>query len=53
MMRKIVNLCPNDKCCPVVEIDDDCVKVGEAGNLCILKVEEWETLRRKILDGEL
>ncbi|MBI4440550.1 hypothetical protein HY639_00120 [Candidatus Woesearchaeota archaeon] len=52
-MRKIVGLCSNCNNCPVVEIDDNCVKVGEAGNLCILKVEEWEALRRKIIDGEL
>ena len=34
-------------------MDDDHVRIGEEGNLCTLKKEEWESLREKILRGEL
>ena len=50
---KIVTLCGNDNCCPVVKIDDGYVEIGEEGNLCRLKTEEFATLKEKILNGEL
>ena len=50
---KIVNLCSDGSCCPVVKITDDKVEIGEEGNLCVLKLNEWEALRSKILDKEL
>jgi hypothetical protein len=50
---KIVNLCGDSGCCPVVRITDETVEIGEAGNLCVLKLEEWETLKSKVLDSEL
>ena len=50
---KIVNLCSDGSCCPVVKITDDKVEIGEKGNLCVLKLNEWEALRSKILDKEL
>ena len=49
---KIVNLCREGSCCPVVKIGDDRVEIGEAGNLCVLTVAEWSTLKTKIMDGE-
>ena len=49
---KIVNLCREGSCCPVVKISDKSVEIGEEGNLCILKLEEWETLKSKIMAGE-
>jgi hypothetical protein len=49
---KIVNLCREGSCCPVVKISDKSVEIGEEGNLCILKPEEWETLKSKIMAGE-
>lgn len=52
-MAKIVSLCDDCEKCPVVEVSNDLVKIGEKGNLCTLKKEEWETLRRKIINGEL
>jgi len=52
-MVKIVNLCGDSGCCPVVEVLDNEVKIGEAGNLCTLKKEEFETLKTKIKTGEL
>jgi hypothetical protein len=49
---KIVNLCREGSCCPVVKIGDDRVEIGESGNLCVLTVAEWNTLKSKIMDGE-
>ncbi|MFC1944287.1 hypothetical protein ACFLX5_02160 [Chloroflexota bacterium] len=48
-----VNLCSSGSCCPVVKIHDYYVEIGEEGNLCVLKAEEWETLKNKILNKEL
>jgi len=52
-MEKIVNLCREGSCCPVVRVTDDRVEIGEKGNLCILTRTEWETLKEKILTKEL
>ncbi len=49
---KKVKLCVEESC-PVVEVGDESVKIGEEGNLCVLKTEEWKVLREKILSGEL
>jgi hypothetical protein len=37
----------------VVKIDEERVEIGEEGNLCVLKKNEWETLKKKILEKEL
>jgi hypothetical protein len=52
-MMKIVTLCQEGSCCPVVKITEQAVEIGEDNNLCILKLEEWETLKSKILNKEL
>ena len=49
---KIVTLCREGSCCPVVKIMEDRVEIGEAGNLCVLKKSEWETLKAKIMAQE-
>jgi len=49
---KIVKLCVDDSC-PVVEVGEDRVKIGEEGNLCILNQDEWKVLKEKIISGEL
>jgi hypothetical protein len=51
-LEKIVNLCQSG-CCPVVKIAEDKVEIGEEGNLCVLTATEWETLKSKVLNGEL
>jgi hypothetical protein len=48
---EVFSLCSTCKKCPVVEIDDDEVRIGEPGNLCILKKSEWNTLVEKIKTG--
>ena len=50
---KIVSLCSSGTCCPVVKITDTRVEIGEAENTCVLTTEEWETLKKKILNKEL
>ena len=50
---KIVSLCSSGTCCPVVKIANTQVEIGEAENICVLTKEEWETLKKKILDKEL
>ena len=50
---KIVNLCSCGSCCPVVKLADDHVEIGEEGNLCVLTISEWETLKSRILSKEV
>jgi len=50
---KIVDLCSCGSCCPVVNLADDHVEIGEEGNLCVLTLDEWESLKRKILNNEM
>ena len=50
---KIVSLCGGDSCCPVVQIDEEYVKIGEQDNVCVLTKSEWETLKHKILNKEI
>jgi hypothetical protein len=49
---KIVSLCGQGSCCPVVKIDDERVEIGEKDNICVLTKNEWEVLKQKILNGE-
>lgn len=50
---KMVTLCGQDSCCPVVKITDEHVEIGEKDNVCVLTNSEWESLREKILNSEL
>jgi hypothetical protein len=50
---KIVTLCKEGSCCPVVKLGDERVEIGEPGNLCVLTTAEWETLKSKIINKEL
>jgi len=50
---KIVSLCREGSCCPVVKITDDYVEIGEKDNICLLKKSEWEVLKEKVLKGEI
>ena len=50
---KIVNLCREVSCCPVVKITDAQVKIGEKNNTCVLTKAQWGTLKEKILKKEL
>lgn len=50
---KIVSLCGEGSCCPVVKITEEQVEIGEKDNLCILTKAQWETLKEKVLKKEL
>jgi len=50
---RIVRLCREGSCCPVVKITDARVQIGEKDNTCILTKAQWETLKEKILKKEL
>ena len=50
---KIVSLCQACAACPVVKIDEERVEIGEKDNVCVLTQSEWQTLKQKVLSGEL
>ncbi len=50
---KIVTLCREGSCCPIVKVTDEYVEIGEKDNICTLTREQWETLKDKILKEEL
>ena len=50
---KIVSLCKEGSCCPVVKVMDTQVEIGEKENTCVLNITEWEALKEKILSKEL
>jgi len=52
-MTKAISLCPACDACPVVEIDDQEVRIGEEGNLVKLTPAEWNVLVQAIKAGEL
>jgi hypothetical protein len=52
-MTKILSLCPACNACPVVEIDDHEVRIGEGDNLVRLSPAEWNVLVRAIKAGDV
>jgi len=48
-----MSLCPSCIACPEVEIAGDEVRIGEAGNLAVLKKDEWNVLIDLITSGQL
>jgi hypothetical protein len=54
-MEKIkITLCPAGcGACPDVEIGGEQVRIGEAGNLAVLKRDEWNLLVELIQSGQL
>lgn len=48
-----LSLCPACSACPEVEIKGDEVRIGEAGNLAVLKKDEWNVLVDLIQSGQL
>ncbi|MFH1403939.1 MAG: hypothetical protein ABIH11_06705 [Candidatus Altiarchaeota archaeon] len=47
----VYSICGGKTCCPVVDVQDDLVKIGEDGNLCTLKKSEWDALKSGIKSG--
>jgi predicted molibdopterin-dependent oxidoreductase YjgC len=50
---KVRSLCPACGACPEVAVVGDEVRIGEAGNLTVLKKDEWNVLVELIKSGEL
>ena len=50
---KIVNLCAEKSCCPVIKITDTQVEIGDKDNTCVLTTEQWESLKEKVLKKEI
>jgi hypothetical protein len=48
-----MSLCPMCIACPEVEVVGDEVRIGEAGNLAVLKKDEWNVLVDLIQSGQL
>jgi hypothetical protein len=48
-----MSLCPMCDQCPEVEIAGGEVRIGEAGNLTVLKKDEWNVLVDLIQSGQL
>jgi len=48
-----VSLCPACGACPEVEVLEDEVRIGETGNLAVLKKAEWNVLVDLIRSGQL
>ena len=49
-----ITLCPAGcGACPDVEIAGDEVRIGEAGNLAVLKKDEWNVLVELIQSGQI
>jgi hypothetical protein len=48
-----MSLCPMCDQCPEVEVAGDEVRIGEAGNLVVLKKDEWNVLVNLIQSGQL
>jgi hypothetical protein len=53
IMTKQISLCPHCDHCPTVDITDQEVRIGEAGNLVKLTPAEWNILVQAIKAGEL
>lgn len=47
------SLCPACGACPEVEMVGDEVRIGETGNLAVLKKGEWNVLVDLIQSGQL
>ncbi len=53
MERLKMSLCPACDACPEIEIAGDEIRIGETGNLAILKKDEWNVLVDLIQSGQL
>jgi len=53
MEKTTISLCPACTACPEVEVLGDEVRIGEAGNLAVLKKGEWNVLVDLIQSGQL
>jgi hypothetical protein len=50
---KVIKLCREGSCCPMVKVSDKKVEIGENENTCVLTLEQWEILKEKIQSKEI
>ncbi len=48
-----MSLCPACTACPEIQIVGDEIRIGETGNLAVLKRDEWNVLVDLIQSGQL
>ena len=53
MESRKMSLCPACTACPEVEIAGEEVRIGEVGNLTVLRKDEWNVLVDLIQSGRL
>ncbi len=53
MEKTTMSLCPACTACPEVEVLGGEVRIGEPGNLAVLKKDEWNVLVDLIQSGQL
>jgi hypothetical protein len=53
MKEATFSLCPGCSACPEVAVAGGEVRIGEAGNLAVLKKDEWNVLVDLIQSGRL
>jgi len=57
MKKMTVVLCSDGSCvppkCPIVDVQEDKVIIGEKENVCTLTREQFDILKEKIKQGEL
>ena len=46
-------VCETVKDCPIVEVKEDCVVIGEDENTCTLTLEQFNILKEKIKNDEI
>ncbi len=52
-MEKVIKLCREGSCCPMVKVTEKAVTIGEGNNICTLTLEQWDILKEKVLKQEL
>lgn len=52
-IKQIVSLCPACDACPVVEVYEETVRIGEASNQVTLSKAEWNALVEAITQRKL
>ncbi len=51
-MKRVIELCCSGNC-PKIELHEDKVLIGELDNTCELTMDQWNTLKDKIINNEL
>ncbi len=50
MKGKTYNLCTKCEACPIIEVGETEILIGEKENICHLTIKEFNTLKELIID---